>query len=453
MGDTLIQTTKFYLIYRDRPDLSYAQLQQIFFELQRNVRTVKNRASSQYFSYLLAAEDYRAQHGEWPKNTQLGLPASGRDFQSSIYHQFKDTLLKPLNTGCVDAIAADVMNYFEGNHNTRKKELLAGRASIPSYGSDQPIPFRKQGVHLSKEGGSILLTLSMFSKSGVKDYDLKGGSRAGMLTFELWHKCDSSVEIVRRCLSGEHRHSSGTLSYDSGKRMFEFALQYELPKPERELDPGKLLGIDLGIALPVAMAVGGEETRYFIRGAEVEEFRRRIEARRRDIQRARPYAGSGSVGHGRDTRVKPVDKLSLRIRNFRETKNHAWSREIVNIARKNGCGTIQMENLSGISAGKQPRFLKDWTYYDLQNKIRYKAQAEGIRVVLVDPGYTSQRCSCCGFIDAGNRPKAERGQAYFKCLQCGYEANADYNAARNLATPEIEEQIARQLRAQTADAA
>ena len=49
-------------------------------------------------------------------------------------------------------------------------------------------------------------------------------------------------------------------------------------------------------------------------------------------------------------------------------------------------------------------------------------------MLAVPATYTSQRCSCCGFTYKGNRTK----QAVFKCLSCGTELNADFNAARNI---------------------
>jgi len=77
----------------------------------------------------------------------------------------------------------------------------------------------------------------------------------------------------------------------------------------------------------------------------------------------------------------------------------------------------------------------------LQQKIKYKAEAVGIEVRMIDPKYTSQRCSKCGHIAEGNRPT----QAEFQCQQCGFKTNADYNAARNIATPGIEEIIKSKL--------
>jgi putative transposase len=50
-------------------------------------------------------------------------------------------------------------------------------------------------------------------------------------------------------------------------------------------------------------------------------------------------------------------------------------------------------------------------------------------VWLVSPTNTSRTCSRCGHTDRANRPT----QATFRCLGCGFEANADVNAAVNIA--------------------
>ena len=62
------------------------------------------------------------------------------------------------------------------------------------------------------------------------------------------------------------------------------------------------------------------------------------------------------------------------------------------------------------------------------SKLEYKANFYGKKLIKVDPSYTSQTCSKCGCISKHNRLT----QADFKCVDCGYKANADYNAARNI---------------------
>jgi IS605 OrfB family transposase len=64
----------------------------------------------------------------------------------------------------------------------------------------------------------------------------------------------------------------------------------------------------------------------------------------------------------------------------------------------------------------------------LQRMISYKCNDRGIPVILAKPDFTSQRCPRCGTIDKFNR----RSQALFRCVQCGYQHNADFVASINL---------------------
>ncbi|WP_133150902.1 zinc ribbon domain-containing protein, partial [Frankia canadensis] len=59
---------------------------------------------------------------------------------------------------------------------------------------------------------------------------------------------------------------------------------------------------------------------------------------------------------------------------------------------------------------------------------RLEQKAPG-RVEKVPAAYTSQRCSACGHTAPGNR----ESQAVFRCATCGHTANADVNAAVNIA--------------------
>jgi putative transposase len=160
-----------------------------------------------------------------------------------------------------------------------------------------------------------------------------------------------------------------------------------------------------------------------------------VEQRRKQLLKQGKYCGNGRRGHGRSTRIHPIEALSEKISNFRETSNHKYARYVVDLALKHRCGTIQLEDLTGIS--KDNVFLKNWSYHDLQQKIKDKASEAGIQVVQVKPDYTSQRCSECGHISRENRAN----QAEFHCVACGYHALADYNAARNIATKNIDQII------------
>lgn len=60
--------------------------------------------------------------------------------------------------------------------------------------------------------------------------------------------------------------------------------------------------------------------------------------------------------------------------------------------------------------------------------LHYKARLSGGQVIEVDPRNTSRRCSSCGYVAQENR----ESQAVFVCKRCGYNDNADHNAAINI---------------------
>ena len=64
----------------------------------------------------------------------------------------------------------------------------------------------------------------------------------------------------------------------------------------------------------------------------------------------------------------------------------------------------------------------------LMKRLKDKMDANGGSLAIVPAAYTSQTCHQCGHVAKGNR----ESQAVFKCVKCGYEANADVNAAMNI---------------------
>ena len=54
--------------------------------------------------------------------------------------------------------------------------------------------------------------------------------------------------------------------------------------------------------------------------------------------------------------------------------------------------------------------------------------SSSVLVVPINPQFTSQTCPQCERAAEGNR----KNQAVFICINCGYSANADINAAQNI---------------------
>jgi IS605 OrfB family transposase len=90
------------------------------------------------------------------------------------------------------------------------------------------------------------------------------------------------------------------------------------------------------------------------------------------------------------------------------------------------------EDLTHAFSYKKPkktnRKLSSWLKGKLQDRIAFKALAEGFRHEQVNPAYGSQSCPHCEFVDQRNR-KEDR----FQCLHCGHEGQSDRIAALNYA--------------------
>jgi IS605 OrfB family transposase len=187
---------------------------------------------------------------------------------------------------------------------------------------------------------------------------------------------------------------------------------------EKKIQPStEFIGVDLGI---VNLAVDSDGTTYS--GDDVEQARRRYAHRRRNLQKK-----------GTRSSKRKLKQISGREARFRRDVSHRISKAIVEKAQCTGRG-IALENLKGIrkrvkARRKQRSRLHSWSFYQQQQFISYKAKIAGVETVFVNPAYTSQTCSQCGFCSRNNRPSRDR----FKCGSCRFSVAADHNAALNIA--------------------
>ncbi len=90
---------------------------------------------------------------------------------------------------------------------------------------------------------------------------------------------------------------------------------------------------------------------------------------------------------------------------------------------------IIIEDLNNVKHKKRyyTNKIQRWSYRKTIDKIARISEVKGIELVKVSPAYTSQTCSKCGHVDEKSR-NSER----FSCTCCGYQIDADYNAAINI---------------------
>ena len=116
--------------------------------------------------------------------------------------------------------------------------------------------------------------------------------------------------------------------------------------------------------------------------------------------------------------------------------NHQISKALVD---RYGQNTLfVLEDLTGVTFDtvnyrkKENRYEHmSWAFFDLEQKLIYKAYQNKSMVINVSARYTSQRCPKCGAIHKKNRMRKKH---FFKCAQCNYQSNDDRIASMNIQT-------------------
>jgi transposase len=202
-----------------------------------------------------------------------------------------------------------------------------------------------------------------------------------------------------------------------------------IPDPIPAPGNGQVVGIDRGVAVSAALSTGDL---LHAPGLPARE-RRRLRRLERTLARAK----RGSNRRGR------VKHRIARLRARETDRRTDWAEKTsTGIARRFDLirvEDLQIKNMTRSAKGARGdpgrnvrqkaglnRGILRSGWGRLVRRLEDKAPS---RVEKINPAFTSQRCSACGQVDRGSR----ESQAVFRCTACGFAANADVNAAINIA--------------------
>ena len=208
-----------------------------------------------------------------------------------------------------------------------------------------------------------------------------------------------------------------------------FALFECLREAKSESPTGRRVGLDRGITTFAATSDGERlmHPRLANRNkAHVARLARIVARRRRG-------------GANRRKAVKMLARAHDRLRWARRDFLHKLSRSIISGYDLIAIEALKVRNMMRSAKGTTQRpgsnvrakarlnfAIADagWTLF--ASMLHAKAEEAGRTVFEVDPRYTSQTCSGCGWVDAASRIS----QAVFICTHCGSQLDADVNAAK-----------------------
>lgn len=217
-----------------------------------------------------------------------------------------------------------------------------------------------------------------------------------------------------------YKFGTAKLVNKHGKYFLHIPVTYDV-KESNISNICNVVGIDRGINFVVA-TYDSKHKSGFVSGKAIKQKRANYSKLRKELQmRQTPSARR---------RIKAIGSRENR---WMQDVNHCVSKALV---KNNPKHTLfVLEDLSGVRNATERVKTKDryvsvsWSFFDLEQKLIYKAKQNQSTVIKVNPAYTSQCCPACGHIERANRNKKLH---LFTCKNCGYKSNDDRIGAMNL---------------------
>lgn len=208
---------------------------------------------------------------------------------------------------------------------------------------------------------------------------------------------------------------SATVTERAGRWFVSVNAEEERPEPAPHTGPAT--GVDVGLA---SLATLSDGTKY-----PNPKALKRAQRKMKRLQRVVSRRKKGSVN--RRKAKAALARAHYRVSCIRADAQHKATTEIterfglIGVEGLNVKGMLRNHCLAGA--------VSDAGFHELRRQLEYKAKWRGGRVVVADQWFPSSKtCSECGAV----KDELKLSERVFQCSECGFQADRDVNAARNL---------------------
>lgn len=405
------------------------------YEYLRNGMKAQNKAMNQHMTAMYVANVLEATPEDKKQLKQLYSRISTSKL-GSAYDSDNIEFAKGLPSA--SNVSQKIQQDFT---NACKKGLMYGKLSLPSYREDNPLLIHRDYVRLRRTNPHIDNGLYHTYSTEEEFLDALYNETkpnifikfAHNITFQLYlgqpYRSMGLRSELQKIFDERYEvggSSIGLVKKGKGNDII-LNLSISIPKQKLELSNDTVVGVVLGGACPVVCSTNtAARTLYLGSAYDSVRMKTQIKAQRRRLQKAMVATGGG---HGRKKKMKGVDRLAQRERNFVKTYNHYLSRKVVDYAIEQKAKYINLEDTSKFSQETKPDYvLQHWAIYELYQFIKYKADKFGIIVRTIDSNGAFNTCCKCGHIET-EFPTVE---SEFICPDCGKTFEADMNASKNI---------------------
>lgn len=292
------------------------------------------------------------------KKDELGMFTWSKSYTTArmVFDRFKGevptTILSTLN------------NAIHSNFSKAKGDYWQGVKSLQNFKKNMPIPFPPNSVTKRKYDEEKKAFCFNILAIPFKTY--------------LGKDFTDKRLILERFLKGEIKLCTSRIQLKDGK-IFWLAV-FEFEKDQHDLKPEIIAEATLSLEHPIVVKANNRRLNI---GSKEEFLHRRlaIQASQKRIQDSITYARSGK---GVKRKRKALYNIEDREGRYVSNRLHVYSKQLIDFCIEQQAGTLVLTNQEDkIGIAKEQEFvLRNWSYYELQTKIKYKAEKAGIELII-----------------------------------------------------------------------
>jgi IS605 OrfB family transposase len=309
-------------------------------------------------------EDVKVKLGDADKDV-AGILTSSRG--NTVYQVLSKNFKGEAPMGMLSGLARVIAQTYA----KESKDVRYGKRSLRSYRNNIPMPMRMADTSnwTKHEDGNY-----SFSVYGTD--------------FKTWFGKDLSdnESIMDRALqSNEYKLCDSSIQFEKigGKTKIFLLAVFTFDKQLISLDPEKIADCWLSEEYPII--IKEKAGKIFTIGIAAEYLHKRL-AIKGAMYRSQKLAKYNTGGSGRKLKMESLDRFKDAESNYINNRMHTYSRELIKYCLKRNIGKIILNNYQEAveethkETEESKLLLATWSYYNLSDKIKYKASIHGIEV-------------------------------------------------------------------------
>lgn len=273
-----------------------------------------------------------------------------------------------------------VSNRFKGEIPTNILSTL-NKTLVTSFTKDRPA-YWKGECSLKNFRRDMALPFSLELISGLHYDDQKKAFcfKLFQIPFRTYLGKDftDKRKLLEQVIAGNTKLCTSHIKLKNGK--IYWLPVFEIEKDEHHLRPEVIAEASLSLEYPLIVKTGNKKRTI---GSKEEFMYRRLA-----IQAARKRAQEGATfsksGKGAKRKLKAMYSFHQKENKYVRQRIHFYSKSLIDFCIKHQVGTLILRNQEDkIGIAKAEKFvLRNWSYYDLMVKIKYKAEKAGIELIV-----------------------------------------------------------------------